>query len=105
MDTPSTFLTLETLRTLAGQVLVVVMLTQLVKATAPTIATYWLRTTAVVNGIVVHFAVVWTRDLPLSGYALAFANGVLVAMVAMKAAELVKGETPPTPPVTPPPAA
>lgn len=92
MDAPATFLTIETLRTLAGQVLVVVMLTQAVKSAWSTVNIYVLRLVAVVSGIIVHAALAWSAGMPLSSYMLALANGALVGMTAMKAAELVKGE-------------
>lgn len=94
MDAPSTFLTLDTLKTLAGQVLVVIMLTQVVKSAWATINIYVLRLVAVVSGIAVHTVLVWTAGMPPSAYVLALANGALVGMTAMKAAELVKGEKP-----------
>lgn len=92
MDGPDTFLTLDTLRTLAGQVLVVGMITQAVKASVPWLATYWIRLVAIGAGIGLHVALVWTAGMGPGAYALALANGTLVAMAAMKAAELLKGE-------------
>lgn len=89
---PSTFLTLDTLTTLAGQVLVVVMITQAVKSAVPTLTIYWLRLVAVVVGIALHGTLVWQAGMPMSAYVLALANGTLVALSGMKAVELVKGE-------------
>lgn len=89
---PDTFLTLDTLRTLAGQVLAVGMITQAVKASVPGLATYWIRLVAIGAGIAVHGALVWTAGMGPGAYALALANGTLVAMAAMKAAELLKGQ-------------
>lgn len=96
MDAPDTFLTLDTLRTLAGQVLVVGMITQAVKASVPALATYWIRLVAIGAGVGLHGALVWTAGMGPGAYALALANGTLVAMAAMKAAELLKGEPAPT---------
>jgi len=95
---PTAFLTLEVLRSLAGQVMAVMMVTQVVKAAAPALSTYTLRLVCVVTGIVVHGVLVWQAGMAPAGYVLALANGALVAMSAMKAAELIKGETPPPKP-------
>ena len=89
---PSVFLTLETLKTLAGQVMAVGMVTQVVKASFPILSTYLLRLSCVVTAIVLHLVLVWQSGMTISAYALASLNGVLIAMSAMKAAELVKGE-------------
>ena len=92
---PTSFITLDTLKTMAGQVLAVVMFTQMVKSTWPTLSTYDLRAIAVMVGIALHGALQWHAGLPLSGYALTLMNGIGVALAAMKAAELIKGEAKP----------
>lgn len=89
---PSTFMTLETLNTLAGQILAVGMITQVVKASVPRLDAYWLRCVAIVSGITIHMALVWNSGMDISYYVLAVANGTLVALAAMKAAEFVKGK-------------
>lgn len=90
MTEPSTFLTMETLRTLAGQVLVVGMVTQVVRSAVPELSTYCLRAVAVAAGILLHGVLAWQAGMPVSSYVLAFANGAAVALTAMKAVELVK---------------
>lgn len=105
---PSTFLTLDTLKTLAGQLLAIGMVTQMVKATVPAISVYGLRAVAVGIGIALHAALVWHSGMDASAYVLAFVNGTLVAVAAMKAVELVKGNgngksaSPPPVPALPP---
>lgn len=89
---PDTFLTLDTLKTLAGQVLVVGMITQAAKAALPWMDTYWLRLVAVAAGVAVHGLLVWQAGMPPAAYVLALANGTMVSLAAMKGAELVKGE-------------
>lgn len=90
MDQPSTFMTLDTIRTLAGQVLVVGMVTQAVRAALPTLSTYWIRGAAIGVGVILHGALVWQAGMPVSAYVLALANGGFVALTAMKAVELLK---------------
>jgi hypothetical protein len=98
MDEPTAFLSLETLRSLAGQVMVVMMVTQAVKSAAPRLNVYFLRMAAVLTGIAVHGALVWQAGMPPAAYLLALANGTLVALSAMKSSEMLKGERPATPP-------
>jgi hypothetical protein len=92
MEGPTAFITIDALKTFAGQVVAVVMLTQVVKSSWPRISTYLLRSTAVTIAIGIHSALVWHSGLPISGYVLALLNGAAVAMAAMKGAELIKGE-------------
>lgn len=89
---PAAFLDLATLKTLAGQVLAVGMVTQTVKSALPELATYWLRFTAVASGIGLHMVLVWQSGMGAEAYALALINGVLVSLSAMKATEMVKGQ-------------
>ena len=88
---PSAFITLDTLKTLAGQVLAVGMLTQAVKSAVPTLSTYWLRLVCVTGGIALQGVLSWQAGMGAAAYALAAINGALVATSAMKMAELIKG--------------
>ena len=92
---PSAFLTLDTLKTLAGQVLAVGMLTQAVKSAVPTLSTYLLRLVCVAAGIALQGVLSWHAGMGAPAYALATFNGMLVATSAMKLAELVKGDAAP----------
>lgn len=89
---PTTFMTLDTLKTLMGQVTAVVLVTQMVKSAAPDLSNYLLRLVAVLTGIVVHLGLVWQSGMPPAAWVLGTLNGTMVAMAAMKAAELIKGD-------------
>lgn len=93
MSEPAAFMTLEQLSSFSGQVMIVMMLTQAVKSAVPTILVYPLRLVAVVCGVALHGMLVWRADMPLVAYVLAFVNGLIVAMVAMKSAEMIKGSS------------
>ena len=88
----STFLTLDVLKTPLGQVTAVVLITQVVRASARSVSTYMLRLVAVATGIAIHAGLVWQASAGPSAYVLAIANGALVAVTAMKTAELIKGD-------------
>lgn len=90
MDTPTAFITAETLRTLAGQVMAVIIVVRIVKAALPDASTYWLRASAILSGITVHELAVWQRGMPAIDYALAGVNGMLVALTAMKCVEMLR---------------
>lgn len=89
---PSTFMTLETLKTLAGQVLAVGLFTQMLKASVPNLSTYLIRLAAVVIAVTLQILLIWQSEMRASAYALAVINGALVAASAMKAAEMIKGD-------------
>lgn len=93
MDLPTAFFTLDQLQTLMGQVTVVILMTQLVKSAVPRLPTYYLRLVAVISAIAIQVGLVAVGGGPLSAYALAPINGAMVALSAMKAAELIKGDT------------
>ena len=87
---PSAFITLDTLKTLAGQVLAVGMLTQAVKSAVPTLSTYWLRLVCVAGGIALQGVLSWHAGMGAPAYALSAINGAMVALTAMKGAEFLK---------------
>lgn len=89
------FMTLEMLRSFSGQVAAVLLVTQLCKSAVPALATYWLRFVAVGTGILVHGMMAWSAGWTPPMYLLGVMNGVVVAMAAMKAAELIKGKPDP----------
>lgn len=89
---PSTFMTLETLKTLAGQVLAVGLFTQMLKASVPNLSTYLIRLASVVIAVTLQVVLIWQSEMRASAYALAVINGALVAASAMKAAEMIKGD-------------
>ena len=93
MEEPTAFMTLETLKTLMGQVTAVVLATQAVKSAVPRLANYWIRLVAVMVGIGVQLGLGWQSEMPPSSWVLASLNGTLVAMVAMKSAEFLKGSS------------
>lgn len=92
VDVPSAFMTTETLKTLAGQVAVVLMATQVVRSALPWVSTYWLRLIASVAGIAVHAAVAPPWGGGPTTYVLTLVNGTVVALAAMKVAETLKGD-------------
>ena len=89
---PGAFITLDTLKTLAGQVLAVGMVTQAVRSAAPTLSTYTLRLVCVTTAIALQGILSWHAGMGAPAYALAVLNGAMVALSAMKAAEFVKGD-------------
>ena len=89
---PDTFMTLETLKTLAGQVLAVGLFTQMLKASVPNLSTYLIRLASVVIAVTLQVVLIWQSEMRASAYALAVINGALVAASAMKAAEMIKGD-------------
>lgn len=89
---PNAFMDLDTLKTLAGQVLAVGMVTQMVKASVPNLSTYLVRLTSISIAIVLHIILVWQSEMRASEYMLAILNGTLVAMLAQKGAEYLKGD-------------
>lgn len=98
MEEPTAFMTLETLKTLMGQVTAVVLVTQAVKSAVPRLTNYWIRLVAVAVGIGVQLGLSWQSQMPPEAWVLASLNGTLVAMVAMKSAEFLKGSlVPPSP--------
>ena len=88
------FITFEQLRTFAGQLLVVTMIAQAIKSSYPAISTYLLRLSVILAamGVNVAVAISMGATLWISTYLLAPVNGLMVALAAMKAAELIKGE-------------
>lgn len=95
------FITIDQLKTFAGQLLVVTAIIQAVKASYPTISTYLLRLSAILAAIGVNIAVGVYLGAGgwLATYLLAPMNGLFVALAAMKATELIKNkaETPSPP--------
>lgn len=91
-DEPTVFLTVEALNTIAGQTMVVGMVTQAVKSFVPTLTIYRIRAVAIVSGIAIHSGLVWKAGMDMDAYILALVNGILVAMSAMKMAEMIKGD-------------
>lgn len=88
------FITIDQLKSFAGQLLVVTAIVQAIKASYPTISTYLLRLSAVLAAIGVNIAMAlylggggW-----LATYLLAPLNGLLVALASMKSVELIKGD-------------
>ena len=90
---PDTFLTIATLKSLAGQVGAVLLLTQVAKQAWPTLPTYYLRLIAVGTAIVIHGVLNWHAGMFADDYILSGLNGMLVALTAMKAAEFLKGNS------------
>lgn len=88
---PSEFFTLAELKGFAGQVMVVVMLTQVVKSAVPTLTIYWIRLVAICTGVGLQVGLAAILGGGWASYLLAPINGALVAFSAMKAAEFLKG--------------
>ena len=88
------FMTFDQLKTFAGQLLVVTAIAQALKSSYPTISTYLLRLAVVLAAIGVNVAVAVSVGAGgwLSTYLLAPINGLMVALAAMKASELIKGD-------------
>jgi hypothetical protein len=86
------FMTAQYLATMAGQVYVVLLVTQAVRAAAPTLSTYYLRMAAMLAGVGFHAGMAWVPTWRLADYIVAAVNGVAVAFTAMKTAELIKGD-------------
>ena len=87
-----TFVTLSTLKTLAGQVGVVLVVTQGFKMLTPESIDVWNRCVAIIIGIAIQLLLVAADGSDPTHYFLAFVNGLLVALTAMKGAEMIKGK-------------
>ena len=87
-----TFVTLDTLKTLAGQVGVVLVVTQGFKMLTPESVDIWNRCVAIGVGITIQLLLVATNGSDPAHYFLASVNGLLVALTAMKGAEMIKGK-------------
>lgn len=108
MEDFSAFLTLEQLKTFAGQVAIVLTATRMVSSIVPRAPWIRLRVAAVLFGIVVHGAITWEPGLWLdpSLVLLTVVNGTIIALVAMKTAETLSEGVPmqqPSRPVAQPP--
>lgn len=88
----TTFLTLETLKTFAGQVLAVVIFTQLLKEIKREWFEAYLRHVALAVALWIQGVMLYSNGgFGLLSISLAVLNGTIIALVAMKGAEMVKG--------------
>ena len=97
------FITFDQLKTFAGQLFVVTAIGQTIKSAYPAISTYLLRAAVVVAAIGVNVGVAVSLGGSgwLSTYLLAPINGLMVALAAMQAAQLIKGDKNDSPPPSP----
>lgn len=86
----TSFITAETLRTFAGQVLVIVALTQLFKEIPTGKFAPDLRYVAVLIAVWIQAVTMFFDGIALKA-TLIVINGALVTLVAMKGAEMIKG--------------
>ena len=87
------FITFDQLKTFAGQLFAVTAIGQVVKSSYPAISTYLLRAVVLAAAIGVNVGVALSLGAGgwLSTYLMAPLNGLMVALAAMKASELIKG--------------
>ena len=83
------FITVETLKSFTGQVMVIVLVTQLVKELSRGHLSDSLKWVAVVVGVGTQFVVNVLDGPVLKGMLIAI-NGMIVAIVAMKGADMLK---------------